>query len=74
MIDLKEKTIRGGLSRFCSLTATFALRIGSLILLARILEPKDFGLVGMVTAVVGVLNKFRDFGLERHGPAHRGHR
>ena len=33
------------------------------MLLARLLEPKDFGLVGMVTVFTGVLNLFRDFGL-----------
>jgi PST family polysaccharide transporter len=33
------------------------------MVLARLLEPKDFGLVGMVTAFTGVLNLFRDFGL-----------
>jgi O-antigen/teichoic acid export membrane protein len=39
------------------------LRMGSLMILARLLDPKDFGLVGMVTAVIGVFNIFRDFGL-----------
>lgn len=43
--------------------ANFLLRIGSLMILARLLDPKDFGLVGMVTAFTGVLNLFRDFGL-----------
>jgi len=33
------------------------------MILARLLDPKDFGLVGMVTAFTGVLNLFRDFGL-----------
>jgi O-antigen/teichoic acid export membrane protein/NADP-dependent 3-hydroxy acid dehydrogenase YdfG len=33
------------------------------MLLARLLEPKDFGLVGMVTAFTGILSLFRDFGL-----------
>ena len=33
------------------------------MILARLLEPRDFGLVGMVTAVIGVLNLFKDFGL-----------
>lgn len=33
------------------------------MILARLLEPKDFGLVGMVTAFTGVLILFRDFGL-----------
>jgi len=33
------------------------------MVLARLLSPKDFGLVGMVTAFTGVLSLFRDFGL-----------
>jgi len=63
MKDLKEKTIRGGSVRLCSQVATLVLRVGSLALLARLLDPPDFGLVGMVTAFTGVLNLFRDFGL-----------
>jgi O-antigen/teichoic acid export membrane protein len=63
MKDLKEKTIRSGSARVCAQVAALLLRIGSLALLARLLDPTDFGLVGMVTAVTGVLNVFRDFGL-----------
>jgi O-antigen/teichoic acid export membrane protein len=63
MEDLKERTIRGGFAKVCAQAATFLLRVGSLMVLARLLEPKDFGLVGMVTALTGVLNLFRDFGL-----------
>jgi O-antigen/teichoic acid export membrane protein len=63
MKDLKEKTIRGGLARLCAQGANFLLRLGSLMVLARLLGPKDFGLVGMVTAFTGVLMLFRDFGL-----------
>src|ERR1700757_4068521 len=63
MQDLKGKTIRGGLARLCSQGASFLLRVGSLMVLARLLDPKDFGLVGMVTAFTGVLSLFRDFGL-----------
>jgi O-antigen/teichoic acid export membrane protein len=63
MKNLKEKTIRGGLARLCAQAANFSLRLGSLMVLARLLEPKDFGLVGMVTAFTGVLTLFRDFGL-----------
>src|ERR1700748_2018153 len=63
MKDLKEKTIRGGLARLCAQGANFFLRLGSLMILARLLGPKDFGLVGMVTAFTGVLTLFRDFGL-----------
>jgi O-antigen/teichoic acid export membrane protein len=63
MQDLKGKTIRGGLARLCSQGASFLLRVGSLMVLARLLDPKDFGLVGMVTAFTEVLTWFRDFGL-----------
>jgi len=63
MKDLKEKTVRGGLARIIAQGSTFCLRIGSLMILARLIDPKDFGLVGMVTAFTGVLNLFRDFGL-----------
>jgi len=63
MKDLKEKTIRGGLARLCAQGANFVLRLGSLMVLARLLGPRDFGLVGMVTAFTGVLTLFRDFGL-----------
>jgi O-antigen/teichoic acid export membrane protein len=33
------------------------------MILARLLEPSDFGLVGMVTSVTGVVSMFRDAGL-----------
>jgi Polysaccharide biosynthesis protein len=39
------------------------LRVGCLMVLARLLGPKDFGLVGMVAAFTGLLVCFRDFGL-----------
>lgn len=61
--DLKGKTIRGGSARVCATGAALFLRLASLMVLARLLEPKDFGLVGMVTALMGVLSLFRDFGL-----------
>jgi O-antigen/teichoic acid export membrane protein len=63
MQGLKEKTIRGGLARICAQGINFLLRMGSLMVLARLLDPRDFGLVGMVTAFTGVLTLFRDFGL-----------
>jgi O-antigen/teichoic acid export membrane protein len=43
--------------------ASFLLRIGSMVVLARLLAPSDFGLVGMATACTGFLELFRDAGL-----------
>jgi O-antigen/teichoic acid export membrane protein len=62
-MDLKERTIRGGSARIVAQAANFALRLGSVVVLSRLLEPRDFGLLGMVTAFTGVLSLFRDFGL-----------
>jgi PST family polysaccharide transporter len=39
------------------------LQFGSVVVLARLLTPADFGLVAMVTAVIGVADLVRDFGL-----------
>jgi O-antigen/teichoic acid export membrane protein len=61
--DLKGKTIRGGLARLGAQGTNFLLRVLVLMVLARLLGPKDFGLVGMVTAFTGILTLFRDFGL-----------
>ncbi len=63
MEGLKEKTVRGGLAKVGAQAANLFLRVGSLMILARLLDPKDFGLVGMVTAITGVLSLFKDFGL-----------
>lgn len=63
MKDLKHKVIRGGFAKICSQGTGFLVRVGSMMVLARLLDPKDFGLVGMVTAVTGVFSVFRDFGL-----------
>ena len=72
MKDLKHKVIRGGLAKAGSQGVSFVLRIGSMMVLARLLAPKEFGLVGMVTAFTGVLNLFRDFGLSS-ATVQRGH-
>jgi O-antigen/teichoic acid export membrane protein len=61
--DLKRRTIRAGLARLCAQGAGLLLRMVSIVVLARLLRPSDFGLVGMVTAFTGVLTLIRDFGL-----------
>src|SRR5215831_13659256 len=63
MEDLKLKTLRGGVARICNLIVAALLRILSVTTLGHLLSPKDFGLVGMVTAFTGALSLFRDFGL-----------
>jgi O-antigen/teichoic acid export membrane protein len=61
--NLKQRTIRAGLIKIIAQGANFLIRIGSIMVLGRLLDPRDFGLVGMVAAVTGILALFRDFGL-----------
>ena len=61
--NLKRSTARGAFVSLGGQAATFVLRTGSMVFLARLLTPKDFGLVGMVTAVTGFLGMFKDAGL-----------
>ena len=63
MEDLKGRTLRGGLATFCSQTANFGFRLGSLVVLARLLSPEDFGMVTMVTVITGIYALFTSAGL-----------
>ena len=61
--DLKRRTISGGVVTVSAQAAKFALNLVSTVILARLLTPRDFGLVAMVTAVTGFLAMFRHAGL-----------
>lgn len=61
--DLKRKTARGALTSVVGQGANFVLRTASMVVLARLVTPEHFGLVGMVTAFTGLLGLFRDGGL-----------
>ena len=61
--NLKRRTISGGAITLSSQAAKFLLNLTSTIVLARLLTPRDFGLVAMVTAVTGFLAMFRHAGL-----------
>jgi RNA polymerase sigma factor (sigma-70 family) len=54
---------RGGGITLMSQGIRFALQLGSLIVLARLLSPQEFGVVAMVTAITNVMEIVRDFGL-----------
>ncbi|HVZ04305.1 lipopolysaccharide biosynthesis protein [Hyphomicrobium sp.] len=63
MDGLKQKTIRGGAAKLVGQVASMALRLGTLMVLARLLEPTDFGIVAMVTVVTGIFDIFATGGL-----------
>ncbi len=61
--DLKRRTAYGAVASTVAQAAIFVLRTGSMMILARLLVPQDFGLVGMVAAFTGFLGLFKDAGL-----------
>src|SRR5437016_3543387 len=60
---LYQRSVRGGVVAVVAQGLTFVLQLGSTIVLARLLSPEDFGLLGMVVAMTGFLSLFRDAGL-----------
>jgi len=61
--DLRSKSVRAAGFTWAAGIADFVLRIGSTAVLARLILPRQFGLVMMVTAVTAVADQFRDLGL-----------
>jgi O-antigen/teichoic acid export membrane protein len=61
--DLKSRTIHSGAFAMGAEGVEFVLRLGSIIVLARLLVPEQFGLVAMVTAITAVAERFKDLGL-----------
>src|SRR6266446_10914961 len=73
--DLKGRTISGAFITIVAQGAQFLLSLVSIMVLARLLTPKDFGLFAMVTTVMGYLRVFKDAGLstatvQREGITH----
>jgi len=61
--DLKSKSIRGGIFTLTGESLNLILNIASTSVLARLLMPVDFGLLGMVFALTAIADRFKDFGL-----------
>ncbi len=61
--DIGRRTAHGMAFTLASQLSRFGLQLGSTAVLARALTPRDFGLVGMVTAVTGFAALFKDLGL-----------
>lgn len=61
--DLGRQAARGAFTTLGGQGVRMALQIVSVVVLARLLEPRDYGVLAMVLAVIGVGEIFRDFGL-----------
>jgi O-antigen/teichoic acid export membrane protein len=61
--DLGARTARGGFLTVTTQGFKFAATMAATIVLARLLTPGDYGLVGMVAVVTGFIALFKDLGL-----------
>jgi lipopolysaccharide exporter len=62
-MSLKQQTISGVKWSGISMGVVTSLQFASLAILARLLSPLDFGLMGMIMVVVGFARAFADMGI-----------
>jgi PST family polysaccharide transporter len=61
--DLRGRSVRGGAVTITNQGFKFVIALGATAVLARLLTPEDFGLIGMAMAVIGFIAVFKDLGL-----------
>ncbi|HEX5138536.1 MAG TPA: lipopolysaccharide biosynthesis protein [Planctomycetota bacterium] len=61
--DLKTRSVRGGVAALGAQGLKLVLQLGSTVVLARLLSPRDYGVFGMAAVVTGFLGLFQDMGL-----------
>jgi|GEM_PF-244814 len=62
-LDLKQRAVRGGTFTIASNAASFVIQILGTIILARLVSPRDYGLVTMVTTFSLLFQNFGGNGL-----------
>jgi len=62
-VTIASTAVRGGAVTLAAQAGRIVVGFASTVVLARMLTPRDFGLVAMAVAVVGVADLLRDFGL-----------
>ena len=60
---LGQKAARGALVMVAGQGSRIVIQLASVVVLAKLLTPQDYGLVAMVLSLVGIGEIFRDFGL-----------
>src|SRR5436309_7970573 len=63
LTNLRQRTISSGVVTAAAQGVQFFLNLAYIMVLARLLVPQDFGLVAMVTTIMGFLRIFQDAGL-----------
>ena len=60
--DFTGRSLRGGVVSLAARAVNSLVQVASVIVLARLLSPEDYGLVGMVSAIVGIVPLLIDLG------------
>lgn len=63
--DLRARAARGGALAVGSQGVKFFFSMAATVVLARLLTPADYGLIGMVAVVTGFVSLFKDMGLSQ---------
>ena len=75
-LELRAKSVRGATALAFGSGGEMVVRFVSIVVLARLLMPEDFGLIGIVTALTAIAGMFSGLGLstatvQRHEINHR---
>lgn len=60
---LGDTAARGVVTTLSGQALKLVIQVLSVVILARLLTPQDYGLVAMVAVIIGIADLFRDFGL-----------
>jgi PST family polysaccharide transporter len=63
LADIGGRTVRGGFVAMSAHAAKFAISIGGTAILARLLTPQDYGLIGMVAVATNFVSLLKEMGL-----------
>src|SRR5215471_15533717 len=61
--SLGQRAARGGAFTLISQVVTFVISLGATAVMARLLTPQDYGLIGMVAVFTNFVSMFKDLGL-----------
>jgi PST family polysaccharide transporter len=62
---MKSRAVRGAMATTSSQAIKIVVQFVSVVSLARLLTPRDFGVFAMVTPIIGFSTMFQDFGLSQ---------
>ena len=59
---VKRRSVHGAVITFIAQALKFVIQFGSLVAVSRLLQPSDFGLIALVSPVIGFVRIFNDLG------------